>query len=111
MTSSRLPGYRIHATIRAPAAWQAPASLAPGTRLLLPLRDCPDASPHGQVSLLYDLENDEAERANLADRLPERLRDLQERLDRWEDSLATPVWPSNRSTITEIDDDLVQLFF
>ena len=51
---------------------------------LLPLQAYPDASPHGQVSLLYDLDDDEAERANLADRLPERLRDLRERLDRWE---------------------------
>ena len=42
---------------------------------------------------------------------PERLRDLQDRLDRWESSLARPVWPSNRSTITEIDGELVQLFF
>lgn len=42
---------------------------------------------------------------------PERLHDLRDRLDRWESSLARPVWPSNRSTITEIDGELVQLFF
>ena len=82
-----------------------------GRGRLLPLQDYPDASPHGQVSLLYDLEDDTAEATNLAARLPERLRDLQDRLDRWESSLARPVWPSNRSTITEIDGELVQLFF
>ncbi|MCY4511980.1 MAG: sulfatase-like hydrolase/transferase, partial [Acidobacteria bacterium] len=90
---------------------RADPAAAHGQGRLLPLRDYPDASPHGQVSLLYDLRDDEAERANLADRLPERLRDLQDRLDRWESSLARPVWPSNRSTITEIDGELVQLFF
>ena len=82
-----------------------------GRGRLLPLQDYPEASPHGQVSLLYDLADDTGERTNLADRLPERLRDLQDRLDRWEGSLARPVWPSNRSTITEIDGELVQLFF
>ncbi len=82
-----------------------------GRGRLLPLQDYPDASPHGQVSLLYDLADDTGERTNRADQLPERLRDLQERLDRWEGSLAQPVWPSNRSTITEIDGELVQLFF
>ena len=82
-----------------------------GRGRLLPLQDYPDASPHGQVALLYDLEADEGERANLAGQLSERLRDLRDRLDRWESSLARPVWPSNRSTITEIDGELVQLFF
>ncbi len=90
---------------------RADPAAAHGQGRLLPLQDYPDASPHGQVSLLYDLGDDEAERANLADRFPERLRDLQDRLDRWESSLARPVWPSNRSTITEIDGELVQLFF
>ena len=87
-----------------------PAASHGGGRLL-PLQDYPDASPHGQVSLLYDLEDDTGERTNLADQLPERLRDLQDRLDRWEGSLAQPAWPSNRSTITEINGELVQLFF
>ena len=87
------------------------AAASHGRGRLLPLQDYPDASPHGQVSLLYDLEDDEGERTNLADRLPERLRDLRDRLDRWESSMATPVWPSNRSTITEIDGALVQLYF
>ena len=90
---------------------RAPPGAADGEGRLLPIQDRPNASPHGQVSLLYDLEDDVGERSNLADELPDRLRDLTDRLDRWEESLAQPVWPSDRSTITEIDGELVQLFF
>lgn len=89
---------------------RAPPGAADGEGRLLPVQDRPNASPHGQVPLLYDLEDDVGERSNLADELPDRLRDLTDRLDRWEESLAQPVWPSDRSTITEIDGELVQLF-
>ncbi|MYE10300.1 MAG: sulfatase-like hydrolase/transferase [Gammaproteobacteria bacterium] len=82
---------------------QGGALITPGPR--------PVPSPHGQVTLLYDLEKDPAESANLAERFPARVRRLRARLDRWEASLAEPAWPSDRSTIRTIDGELVQLFF
>ncbi|MDE2691324.1 MAG: sulfatase-like hydrolase/transferase [Acidobacteriota bacterium] len=68
-------------------------------------------SPHGQVTLLYDLEDDPAESANLAGRFPRRVARLRGRLDRWEASLAEPAWPSDRATIRTIDGELVELLF
>ena len=56
-----------------------PAARHSGGRLL-PLQDYPDASPHGQISLLYDLQGDVGEHSNLAGELPEHLRDLRDRL-------------------------------
>ncbi|MXX63216.1 MAG: sulfatase-like hydrolase/transferase [Holophagales bacterium] len=82
---------------------------AGGALIAPPARPVP--SPHGQVTLLYDLDNDPAESVNLAARFPGRVRRLSGRLDRWEASLAEPAWPSDRSTIRTIDGELVQLFF
>ncbi|MYF94741.1 MAG: sulfatase-like hydrolase/transferase [Holophagales bacterium] len=71
----------------------------------------PVPSPHGRVTLLYDLLSDPAESTNLAGRMPGRVRRLRGRLDRWEASLAEPAWPSDLSAVRTIDGELVRLFF
>ena len=81
-----------------------------GSRLL-PEVDYPPVSPRGQLTVLYDLSVDVGERENLAASHPEIVRRLEVALDQWTSQLAEPLWTSRRSSIDELDGQMVQLYF
>ena len=78
---------------------------------LLPEVDYPRVSPKGQLTVLYDLSSDVGERENLAADHPEIVRWLEVALDQWTSQLAEPLWTSRRSSIDELDGQMVQLYF
>ncbi len=67
----------------------------------LPQVDYPGDSPHGQLTVLYDLSADIGERSNVAEQHPDVVARLEAELASWSEGLAEPTWPSNgpRSTI------------
>lgn len=78
---------------------------------LLPAVDYPPDSPNGQLTVLYDLSADIGERENLAVSHPEIVRQLEAALDSWTSQLADPLWTSRRSSIDELEGQMVQLYF
>ena len=78
---------------------------------LLPEVDYPPVSPHGQLTVLYDLSADVGERENLADAHPDIVARLEAELTDWNAQLAEPLWTSRRSTIDEVDGQMIQLYF
>ena len=77
----------------------------------LPQIDYVGDSPTGQLTVLYDLSADISERENLASKHPEVVERLESELQAWNAQLAEPLWPSNRSTLSELHGQMVQLFF
>ena len=77
----------------------------------LPQIDYPGDSPLGQMTVLYDLSADIAERRDVSGDHPEVVEQLETRLSEWNAELAEPLWPSNRSTLHELHGQMVQLFF
>ena len=77
----------------------------------LPRQAWPQDSPHGQMTLLYDLSSDLGETRNVASENPAVVAELEAALESWNASLAEPSWPAVRSTLDEIDGQMVQLFF
>jgi len=80
-------------------------------RLRPPPGGWPTDSPMGQITLLYDLDNDPGESTNVAKDHPAIVERLQARLDRWQRDLAQPILPPIRSIADQIDGEWVQLFF
>ena len=71
-------------------------------------------TPFGLVTLLYDLQNDPGETANVADQYPDVVRRLEQEYSEWNADLPPPdqsILPAIRSTITEVDGAAVQLIF
>ena len=71
-------------------------------------------APLGLVTLLYDLQNDPGETTNLAERHPEILQRLEGEYASWAEQLPPAedaILPAVRSTITEIDGEIIQLVF
>lgn len=77
----------------------------------LPMRAWPQDSPHGQMTLLYDLSADLGETTNVAAKHPEVVAELEAALESWNASMGEPTWPAFRSTLDEIDGQMVHLFF
>jgi arylsulfatase A-like enzyme len=81
-------------------------------RLEPPAEGWPTDSPHGRLTLLYDLNADPGEKKNLAQAHPEIVERLQAAFAAWNAELAeTPILPGVRSTLTEIHGETVQLIF
>ena len=69
-------------------------------------------SPHGQLTLLYDLLNDPGETKNLAEQHPDIVARLATAHDHWAGGLSeTQILPGLRSTLTEMHGESVQLVF
>ena len=71
-------------------------------------------APLGHLTLLYDLQEDPGETTNLADSHPEVVSRLGKAYSLWSQQLPPvedAILPARRSTITEIDDEAVQLIF
>jgi hypothetical protein len=49
---------------------------------------------YGDYKLLYNLKEDENETTNLADRFPEKVRELEGLIQEWSKSMTDPAWPS-----------------
>lgn len=77
----------------------------------LPMQPWPQDSPHGQLTLLYDLSQDIGERENLAADHPDVVAELERHLADWDSEMGEPAWPALRSTLDEIEGQVVQLFF
>ena len=77
----------------------------------LPQVDHPGDSPMGQMTVLYDLSADIGEQQNVAAEHPDVVERLEAALEKWNAQLAEPMWPSNRSTLYELDGQMIQLFF
>ena len=77
----------------------------------LPQIDYAGDSPTGQITVLYDLSVDIGEQENLAGKYPEVVERLESELQTWNVQLAEPLWPSDRSTLSELHGQMVQLFF
>ncbi len=77
----------------------------------LPMQAWPQDSPHGQLTLLYDLSADIGEQANVAAEHPEVVQELEADLAAWNAEMGEPTWPAFRSTLDEIDGEMVHLFF
>ena len=81
------------------------------------LLDTPDGgwraeSPHGQVTLLYDLHDDPGETRNLATEHPDIVERLVDEHAEWAKELQKqPILPATRSTVVGMDGEQVQLFF
>ena len=71
-------------------------------------------APLGFATLLYDLKNDPGETKNLAEKYPEILKRLKTEHSNWAEQLPPAdeaILPGLRSTITEIDGEIIQLVF
>ena len=89
-----------------------PADLNSTGRFDPPEGGWPPGSPHGQITLLYDLEADPGESSNIAEVHPEVVERLMRLHTAWADQLQeTPILPAIRSTLTEVDAEWVQLIF
>ena len=72
----------------------------------------PTDSPHGQVTLLYDLANDPSETVNYAAGRPDVVERLTEAWNRWNAfNTAEAILPASRSTLAEFHGEIVQLVF
>ncbi len=80
-------------------------------RLTPPDGGWPLDSPHGQITLLYDLEADPGETNNLTGEQPEVVDRLVAEVERWTAELTEPIQPPIRSTLTVVDGETVQLVF
>lgn len=88
------------------------ADLGSDGRLKPPKEGWASTSPQGQVTLLYDLQNDPGEQHNLAKKHPEVVQQLKTAYDRWARELPDqPIMPAYRSTLTTMDGEIVQLIF
>ena len=89
-----------------------PDNLRGDGRLEPPEGGWPTDSPHGQVTLLYDLEADVGELNNLAADDPDTVARLEAELEAWRATLLSePILPGVRSTLAQIDGEWVQLVF
>ena len=77
----------------------------------LPMQAWPQDSPHGQLTLLYDLSADVGEQTNIAAEHPQVVEELEANLAAWNAEMGEPSWPAFRSTLDEIDGEVVHLFF
>ena len=77
----------------------------------LPMKAWPQDSPLGQMTLLYDLSNDIGEMTNVASDHPAVVADLEAAIAEWDAEMGEPMWPAFRSTLDEIDGQMVHLFF
>ena len=77
----------------------------------LPMQAWPQDSPQGQLTLLYDLSADIGEQTNLAAEHPQVVEELEADLAAWDAEMGEPNWPAFRSTLDEIDGEIVHLFF
>ncbi|MCY3620696.1 MAG: sulfatase-like hydrolase/transferase [Gammaproteobacteria bacterium] len=81
-------------------------------RLIPPDGGWPNDSPHGQVTLLYDLANDPSESINYAAGRPELVERLTKAWERWNgENAPEPILPAYRSTLGETHGETVQLVF
>ena len=81
-------------------------------RLSPPPAGWPMDSPHGQVTLLYDLKNDPGETTNLAHQHPVVVKRLETEHAAWAKQLKQdPLLPAFRSTLAEFHGARVQLIF
>ena len=88
------------------------ADLSADGRLEPPEDGWPTGSPHGQLTLLYDLQNDPGETENLAGEHPGIVERLAAEHAQWAAGLSdTPILPGLRSTLAEIHGESVQLVF
>ena len=71
----------------------------------------PSRFQKAQLTVLYDLSVDVGERENLALSHPEIAARLEAELDKWTSQLAEPLWTSRRSSIDELDGQMVQVYF
>ncbi len=80
--------------------------------LRLPEVEFPQDSPNGQLTVLYDLSADISEQTNVADQHPDVVERLETELANWNAELAEEtLWPTRRSTLTELHGEIVQLFY
>jgi len=80
--------------------------------LRLPEIEFPQDSPNGQLTVLYDLSADIGEQTNVADQHPDVVERLETELANWDAELADEtLWPTRRSTLTELHGEIVQLFY
>ena len=77
----------------------------------LPMKAWPQDSPVGQVTLLYDFSSDIGERTNVADKHPAVVAELEAALEAWNAQMGEPSWPAFRSTLDEVDGQMIHLFF
>ena len=80
-------------------------------RLTPPKGGWPHTFSSEKVTLLFDLKSDPSEQNNLADEHPEVVERLTAQYETWASSLAKPMIPAIRSTLTEINGTTVQLIF
>jgi hypothetical protein len=73
--------------------------------------EAPNDSPHGQLTLLYDLEADIGEQRNLAADRPEVVERLAGELDAWNRDKQDPSVVSRRGTARMIDGVPVEIIF
>ncbi len=80
-------------------------------RLTPPPGGWPSGSPHGQLTLLFDLDADPSETDNLATQNPDIVERLSAAVAAWSAELGQPIQPAVRSTLAEFDGEVVQLVF
>ncbi len=88
------------------------ADLGEDGRFPPPAGGWPTDSPHGQLTLLYDLNSDPGETENLASEHPDVVARLEAVHATWDAGLReTAILPAERSTIAEMHGESVQLIF
>ena len=88
-----------------------PVNLDGGGRVRPPEGGWPEGSPHGRLTLLYDLEADPGETTNVAASHPEIVGRLGQAIEVWRKDHVDPIQPAIRSTLVEFDGEWVQLVF
>jgi len=64
----------------------------------------------GQWTLLYDLEVDPGEKFNLAERHPQKVKELLQKWDQWNEGNIEPQWTSRRGVAAEVENMWVEMF-
>jgi hypothetical protein len=67
--------------------------------------------PEGQTTMLFDLDNDIAEKHNLAANQASNVERMKAEIARWNQMLVKPMWPTSKHSTVDYDGEKLQLFY
>jgi arylsulfatase A-like enzyme len=76
-----------------------------------PKKIVPTVGPEGQTTMLFDLDNDIAEKHNLAANQASNVERMKAEIARWNQMLVKPMWPTSKHSTVDYDGEKLQLFY